>query len=156
MSYNQKEQFSAIAEAIRGKDGTTDAIAAKDFAARIAAIPTGGKIYTTTVTVTSKNNGQRSYPFTVTGIGFTPTSVFLFDTDISMDSGDYYAFSALLFTGNHAYTHSLDTGPTIWDSDFYSSFSISFGDGTFSFKLSSSKSSYKMANGTYIVVAWQD
>lgn len=40
MSYNQKEQFSAIAEAIRGKDGTTDTIAAREFAARIAAIPT--------------------------------------------------------------------------------------------------------------------
>ena len=156
MSYNQKEQFSAIAEAIRGKDGTTDAIAAKDFAARIAAIPTGGKIYTTTVTVTSKNNGARGYPFTVTGIGFTPTSVlvFAFDSNTSFTNKSGYTLG-FLFTGEYAYCHEYLSDDT-YLGDFYSSLNITFGDGTFSFAGKKSSFTHYLANLTYFVIAWQD
>ena len=40
----QQDKLKSIADAIREKDGTTDPIAANDFAARILAIPSGGSL----------------------------------------------------------------------------------------------------------------
>lgn len=84
----QDTTLAAIAEAVREKEGSSDAIRVSELAGRIAAISTGVEVQTASGTITT-SNGSGSV-----NIGFKPDAV-----EIVIKSGTPYYTMAAVFTG---------------------------------------------------------
>lgn len=139
MSYNQKEQFSAIAEAIRGKDGTTDTIAAKDFAARIAAIPVDKVTIFTTTEITKNIYGP-----TVTGLIGKDNFVMFLNAGTKNAQSKRTEFVAKIGDYTSVGVCGQGVNPT---------FTFNSATGTFSCP-SEDGSSYPFAYTTWRVITW--
>ena len=73
--------LTQIADSIRSKDGTTDAIKATEFSQRILNIPSGGGLPSNIKTGTI-NLSEDSLSITIEhGLGHVPSAIILFDED---------------------------------------------------------------------------
>lgn len=123
---NLTEVFSGIATAIRDKDGSSTPIPAEEFAARIAAIPSGSAVVTGTFT----GDGSTARPVTTTISGAVGKQNIVIIPDLVSYTDNLSIISLAAFDGTHIscgylnnhnrpdileFTWSSDTGTLSWN-----------------------------------------
>ena len=148
-------KLTAIADAIRSKTGGTAALTPDAMAAAVAGISTGTPVAAGTFTPANKN--LKSYPITVSGLGFTPSRVVIWQTYgtpatnnsevrrslIIRDSANTSTRGCLMITANN------DTGEYVTD-DYQGAkyYPLTLSDGGFT--LSATDTSHEaLANKNY-------